>query len=47
MVGCLLAGARALTFVLGFAILRLLRLKIEMAEAIVFAAGPSIAFLMR
>ena len=35
-----------LTFVPGFAILRLLKLKLEMAEKVVFAAGLSIAFLM-
>ena len=35
-----------LTFVPGFAILRLLKLKLEMAGTILFAAGLSIAFLM-
>jgi uncharacterized membrane protein len=35
-----------LTFVPGFAILRLLKLKLEIAERILFAAGLSIAFLM-
>lgn len=35
-----------LTFVPGFAIMRLLKLKLEMAEKVVFAAGLSIAFLM-
>jgi uncharacterized membrane protein len=35
-----------LTFVPGFAILRLLKLKLEIAERVVFAAGLSIAFLM-
>jgi uncharacterized membrane protein len=35
-----------LTFVPGFAILRLTKLKLEMAEQVVFAAGLSIAFLM-
>ncbi len=39
-------GFLYLTFVPGFTILRLLRLKLEIAESIVFAAGLSLAFLM-
>ncbi|MGD0158841.1 MAG: DUF2206 domain-containing protein [Candidatus Bathyarchaeia archaeon] len=35
-----------LTFLPGFALLRLLRLKLEVVESIVFAVGLSIAFLM-
>jgi uncharacterized membrane protein len=35
-----------LTFLPGFALLRLLRLKLEVVESIVFAVGLSIVFLM-